>query len=213
MMQKFLFLALTAVAAQAATLYDNTTTDQQFSVFYSNGYTQIGDQIQLSSSGLLGSAETQFYNLGADATFDATLTFYEAGSPLGNPIGSPFTVTGISITSLTSQTVAFQLGGLSAPADLVVMLSVQNVSAGGEVGLNFFSPPTVGSSDATFFLIDGESGVTQTSTFLDIDDLHLRIEDVPPTGVPEPSTMGLTGGMLLVLAYSQRRRVSKLWQM
>ena len=107
-MIKIIFgLALSAVSCLADVVYQNTTTDQQFSVFYSTGYIAIGDQLQLVSQSALTSLDAQFFNDGADATFDADVQFYYVGSPVGAEIGGPFTVTNIFIASNTSQTVSF----------------------------------------------------------------------------------------------------------
>jgi hypothetical protein len=201
MIRAILLVVLTAATCAAAVLYDNTNTDQQFSVFYSTGFTEIGDQLQLVSPGQMASLDTQFFNNGADATFDATVTFYNTGSPVGSQIGPSFTISGNSIASNTSQTVTFaNLGGLPVPADVIVVLSIQNVSAGGDIGVNFFDPPTVGTSDNTFFIANDGTGLAQVSTNLDIDNVHFLI-----TAVPEPGTAGATFGALLLLAWSWRR--------
>lgn len=51
-----------------------------------------------------------------------------------------------------------KLGSRSLSADLVVSLSVENVSTGGDIGVNFFDPPTVGASDNTSFIADDGTG-------------------------------------------------------
>ncbi|MBL8214526.1 MAG: PEP-CTERM sorting domain-containing protein [Bryobacterales bacterium] len=207
-MRKALILGMLATAvSHAAVLYNNTTGDQQFSAVYSTGFTHIGDRVQLGAESTLDSLDTQFYNVGTDATFDATVTFYEAGSPLGNAIGSSFTVTGISITGATSQTVSFtNLGSLLVPADLVVIFTVQNVSAGGDIGVNFFDPPSVGTSSNTFFITNDGTGFAESWTLLDIDNLYLLVNgDVANTGIPEPGTWGLVLGALGALAYRRSR--------
>lgn len=194
-----------AVACRAD-LFNNTTADQQFSVFYSTGFSQIGDQVQLSSPGLLTSLDTQFYNAGSDASFDATLTFYDIGGPVGSQIGA-FTLTGISIASFTSQTVTFaNLGNLLVPADVIVAFSVQNVSAGGDIGLNFFDPPTTGTSDASYFIADDGTGFAQASTLLDIDNVYLRISGTDGNAVPEPSSAVLVFVVLGGMAFVRKRR-------
>jgi hypothetical protein len=206
MIKTVLFALLAATAGQAAVLYNNTTGDQQFSPVYSTGYTEIGDQVQLASQSLLTSLAAQFYNLGSDATFDATVTFYETGAPVGSLIGSPFTVIGISIGASASQTVTFaDLGGLLVPADLIVVFSVQNVSSGGDIGVNLFDPPTVGTSDNTFFFANDGNGLAQASTLLDIDNIYLLIEGTPAgTPIPEPATAAVTFALLAVLALCKR---------
>jgi len=196
---------LAAAVCSADVLYSNTTNDQQTSVFFSTGYTQIGDEILLPfSSGLLSSVDAQFYNVGTDATFDAVLSFYDPGTPVGSQIGSSFTETNISIPGSTSETVTFSnLGGLLIPSDVIVMLAVQNVSTGGDIGVNLFDPPGVGTSDNSFFITNDGTGFSQTSTNLNIDNLYFELDG---TGTPEPSTVGLTLGGLALLAYRKLRR-------
>lgn len=206
MIKIFLLVALTAFACRAD-LYNNTVIDQQLSVFYSSGFTQFGDQIQLVSPGLLHTVETQFYNNGSDASFDATLTFYNTGSPVGSQIGSSFTVTGILIAGFTSQTVTFaNLGALSVPASVIVAFSVQNVSDGGDIGLNIFDPPSVGTSDSTFFMANDGTGLAPVSTLLNIDNVYLRLDDTVVSTVPEPSGATLLFGVGVVVAVSLKRR-------
>jgi MYXO-CTERM domain-containing protein len=200
-----LALALAGVSSRADQLYNNTATDQQFSVFYSTGFTQIGDQIQMVSSGTLASLAAQFYNAGSDATFDALLQFYQVGSPVGSQIGGTFAATGVFIAGGNSQTVTFpDLGNLPVPQDVIVVLSIQNETAGGDVGVNFFDPPTVGASDDSFFIANDGTGFTQASTNLGIDNIYSEING---TATPEPSTAALAlGGLVLIAGACRRRR-------
>jgi len=200
-----LMLGLAALSSPAAELYDNTVNDQQFSVFYSTGYNEIGDQVEMISPGDVTSLDAQFFNDGSDATFDAQLQFYQVGSPVGAQIGGPFTVTGIFIASFTSQTVTFpDPGDLPLPQDVIATLTVQNVSAGGDIGVNFFDPPTVGTSDDTFYIADSGMGLQQVSTNMDIDNIYFEIDGTATA--PEPAAITLTLGGLLILAVSRRRR-------
>jgi hypothetical protein len=197
-----LTLALAAVSSPAAVLYSNTTTDQQTSVFYSTGFTQLGDQIEMTSEGVLASLDAQFFNVGSDATFDAVLEFYQVGNPVGDQIGGSFTTTDISIAGGSSQTVTFSDLGLFVPQDVIVVLSIQSESAGGDIGVNFFDPPTVGTSDDSFFISNDATGLTQASTNLGIDNVYFEING---TAVPEPSTAALAlGGLMLIVVASKR---------
>jgi hypothetical protein len=191
-----LTLALAAVSSLANIPYSNTTTDQQFSIFYSTGYTQIGDQIHMTSASNVSSVNAQFFNDGSDTTFDAVLQFYQVGGPVGTQIGSSFITTGISIASNMSQTVDFtNLGNLFLPQDVIVVLSVRNVGGGGDVGVNFFDPPTAGTSDNSFFIINDGTGFSQATTNMGIDNIYLEVSNTP-----EPSTAVLSLGGLLVFA-------------
>ena len=93
---------LAAGSASATTVYSNITTDTFGTVFYSTGpYTQIGDQITLSGTDrAASSASVQLYNNGGSAgTFDATLRFFNVGSPVGGQLGGNFSLTGQPFSS------------------------------------------------------------------------------------------------------------------
>lgn len=191
----------------AGDAYDNTGTDTGLTVFYSStGATQLGDRVMLSAPSTVERVETQFFNNGTDASFDAELRFFDPSTPTPSLIAPAFTVSGLSILSGESLTVSFTgLGGLALPQDLIVMFAVTQVSAGGDLGLNLFDPPTVGSSDATFFLSDSGTGIVQAATLLDMDNIHLSISTMAAP-VPEASTSLLLVCGLLGLALLSRRR-------
>lgn len=199
-----LFL-LAALTCSADVIYDNTLNDTGFTVFYSAGYSRIGDQIQVVTPGGVSSVDAQFFNIGADATFDATLAFYQVGSPISSLIGS-LTATGVSIAGGASQTVTFSnAGNLQLPGDVILAVSIANVSNGGDIGLNFFDPPTLGASNNSFFIADDGGGLAQVSTFMNVDNVYLQIRT---SDAPEPSTLGLTLGFVGALVFFKWRRVS-----
>lgn len=105
-------------------------------IFYSGGYTQIGDQLQLVSAGQLNQLAAHFYNEGA----------------------------------------------------------VQNVSGGGDIGVNFLDPPTIGSSDHNFFIANDGSAFAQFSIYMGIDNVYFQLNAAP-------ATLALAGGSLIVLAF------------
>jgi hypothetical protein len=200
-----LALAATAHAAPVV-VYDNTSVDLQWSVFFSTGYTQLGDQVQLAAPTTLSSLDTQFFNAGEDAVFNATLSLYAAGGPVPTLLGSAFTVTDLSIAAGSSLTVTFaDLGALAVPADVLVLFSVDLVSGNGDIGLNFFEAPTVGSSELSFFYADDGSGLAQASTLMDMDNLYLQITGTPQHAVPEPASAWLVLLPLGALVWRQRQ--------
>lgn len=198
--------ATLATAHAAPVVYDNTGVDLQTSVFFSTGYTQIGDQVQLSAASTLNTLDTQFYNAGEDALFNATLSLYSVGGPAPTLLGSAYTVTGLSIAAGTSLTVSFDnLGAPAVPADVLVLFSVELVSGLGDIGLNFFESPTAGASDVGFFYADDGSGLAQATTLMDIDNLYLQITGDPQNAVPEPASAWLVLLPLGALVWRQRR--------
>ena len=208
MNKAILLLTLTAAGCLADTIYDNTANDQQFSVFYSTGYTQIGDQLQLTSAAILSNVDAQFFNDGSDATFDAVLQFYNVGGPVGSEIGGPFIVSNIPISSNTSQTVTFAGLNLAVPQDVIATLSVLSVSTGGDIGVNFFDPVAEGHSDDTFFIVNTGTGFEEASTNLNIDNIYFLVDGAPGANVPEPAYLGilLCGFALMGLNVTIRRR-------
>ena len=207
MMKLIAALVLSAAVCPAGTfLYSNASTDLlNTAVYGGNGYSEIGDQVHLVSPAWLTDLTVQFYAIGADATFDAVLRFYNVGSPVGSQIGGAFTLAGISIGAGLSQDVTFSnLGFLLVPQDLIATLSVENVTGGGDVGINLFDPPTVGTSSNGFFFANDGTGLAQVSSETNMDNLYLVIGG---ESTPEPAVEGITfAGLMLLVWYRQKRR-------
>jgi hypothetical protein len=191
-----LLVGLVATASlHAAPVYDNTTTDTLQTVSYSaNAFTEIGDRITLGGTERhVDTATAEFFNGGSDAgSFAATLRFYDAAS--GNPgVGgllASFTVAVGAIDAGGILDVNWSLGGLLLPDDVVFTVAISRVSAGLDLGLNLFEPPTVGSSDNKFFIARNDGGFTQATTGLDLDNVFFRL-DVAGSTVPEPGSLAL----------------------
>lgn len=194
-------------AAAPVTIYDNTATDTGFTHVYSvGGYTAIGDSISLSGTErTLNNASVQFFNLGSAGTFSATLTFHDAGSPVGAQIGSPYVIDDISMDALEILTVTFSNLNLLAPGDnLVFAVAVSNVLGGMDIGLNAFDPPGTGSSNSGFIVVNDGSGLSEIATAAGEGNLYFRLD---ATAIPEPSSLSLAGGVLLLgLALMRRQR-------
>jgi|GEM_PF-1482824 len=187
-----LLLSLAGAASHASPVYVNNAVDTLTTVSFSSGYVQIGDQLRLTAAGELDSLVTQFFNLGEAARFDATLTFYRADTL--TQIGPSFTEQGISIDAGQSLNVAFsQLGGLSVPEEIVVMLSIGNLVGNGDLGLNLFDPPTWGSSSNQSFFVNTGAGLVEDSTFQGIDNVYFEI-NATTRSVPTPGTLWLVFG-------------------
>lgn len=205
-------LCLVTGVCRAAPVYDNTSVDTFNSVMFSTGYVQLGDQVQLAAPSHLASLETQFFNLGDETAFDATLSFYRTGTL--TQIGSSFTVTGLLIGAFESLNVVFSnLGGLEVPADVIVMLLIGNLSGNGDLGLNLFDGPTVGSSsNQSYFANAGAgAGLEEVSTLLDVDNVYFQISAVstPTQDVPEPSTIWLVLALMPGLVCLRQRQVAR----
>lgn len=198
---------VTAVAAQAVTVYGNVTTDTGNTVFYSTGvYSEIGDRIQLSGTERSGTtASAQYYNFGSAGSFDATLTFYgiTGGNPgVGASLGS-FTTSGF-IDANALVVTSWTLGGFALPEELVFTVTVSNLQGGVDLGLTVFDPPTIGSSSGQFLIVKGNTGFAQASLGGGQDNVYFRLDAV--SAVPEFGTAGLMClGMLSVFGIRSRR--------
>jgi hypothetical protein len=205
---------LAAGGLQAASVtYSDTTTDTGGTVFFSTGpYTQIGDQIALAGTDRLAASATVqlFNNSDTPGTFDAMLRFFSVGSPVGAQLGGAFTLTGIPIANLSTATLTFgSLNSLLVPDNLIFTVAVSNVSAGLDLGLTMFEPPTIGSSDNNFFILyDGVSYTTGTQGNSQ-DNIYFSLTANPNVSpIPEPSTWVLASAGL-VLAGCLKRRAKK----
>jgi hypothetical protein len=202
-------LALGGVQAASVT-YSDTTTDTGGTVFFSTGpYTQIGDEITLGGTDRLAtSATAQLFNGGSSSgTFDAMLTFFAVGSPVGAQVGSPFTVTGTSIAPSGVATVTFgNLNSLSVPDSLIFTIAVSNVSAGLDLALTMFDPPTIGSSDPTFFIVnDGTSFSTASTLGAFPDNFYFSLTANPSVSpIPEPASWILASAGLALAGLKMR---------
>src|SRR4051812_46812602 len=120
-----LFAALFARgSAQASTItvYDNTAFDTNFGLDLTGLFTAVGDSIVLQNNTptlLLNLAQVQFFNAGSAGSFDATLQFFTAGSPVGTQLGTDYTVTGVDIGDSDYATIDFNFGRVTLPDNLV----------------------------------------------------------------------------------------------
>lgn len=219
MKKTYYLLALVVVLCvrniKAETVYSNADTDTLSTLFAAvntfdqvHPWTAIGDQITLAGTARSAqAASVQYFGMGA-GTFDATLRFFEVGTPAGAQIGGPFTVTGIALSNFDIGTITFPLGGLVLPDNLIFMVSVGNQTPGVDVGFNQFDPPTIGSSDHDFFVAEDINGFGIATT--GVPGLTPRIDNLYFTlvAVPEPSalTIGLFGITALFTRRSIRRR-------
>jgi uncharacterized protein (TIGR03382 family) len=200
--QVAVLLLVSASAFGGSIVYSNTTTDTLDTLAYAaNGFTQIGDQIQLAGADRLATLATvQFFSNGSAGTFDATLRLFNVGSPVGSKIGPDFLLTGILAPAGDVVNAGFSLPSVLVPSNLIFTVLVSNLSTGVDiVGLDMFEPPTVGSSDNTFAIANNGTNFIQTGTVNENVFFELQA-----TSVPEPATISVAVG-LFALALLRRR--------
>jgi hypothetical protein len=191
----------------SAPVYDNSTTDTLLTYVFSVGaYTEIGDDITLGGTDrTLTDASVQFFNVGSSTgTFDATLRFYNLAQ---NPLGS-FQNVGLTIGGSDVLTVTFPSLNLTVPDQFIFTVSVSNVAAGLDLGLNAFEPPSVGQSDSGSIMLDDGTGLTASSTLTGEGNLYFvaNARTPGPNGVPEPSVLVLVALAVVVGSAVTRRR-------
>jgi len=154
-------LALAAAPAQAAIVYDNSTT---FEGLFNDSKLETGDQLTLAGSErLVTEFSFEYYgNFSLTGDESARVRFYQMNGPAGdNPFASPGTL--LYESSLFSLSTGY---GSVTISDLAVFLpgnsftfSVEFTGIGSteSVGLLYYTPPTVGSSDSYFW--EKENGV------------------------------------------------------
>jgi len=202
---------LTAAFAPAAVVYDNSGNDLAQSFFWSSGWDELGDQVMLvGTDRQITSAQLQLFNLGVAGTFDATLRFYNEGSPVGAGLGE-FTLTNLAAPDLATAggvfTLLFSTSGLLAPDEVIFTLAVFNQSAGVDLGLNLLNPLVQGSSAAGFSIRRAGSSFSQ-EVGADLN-YYLVLDAGSGAGtavVPEPTPLVLTlWGVVLMVARKRPR--------
>lgn len=197
-------LFTSAVFANKA-VYLNTTTDTGNTLTYASfGYTQLGDQISLAGTDRLAVlAIAQLFNSGTAGTVDLTLRLFDLGAPVGTQIGPDFVRTAVTVPGVDDPeggvfNVNFNLPNVLVPDNLIFTLSFANASAGVDLGVNMFEPPTVGTSDNTLAI--GNDG----TSFVTINTLNENVFfELDATSLPEPGTAALA---LTALAMLWRKR-------
>lgn len=196
------------LGAQASTVYDNTTTDLQFTFFFSSGpFTQLGERISLGGTDrVLTDVTVQFSNaLPTAGSFDAEIQLYGTGSPVGSLLGT-FAANGNAIGGQSILNVSFTGLNLQVPTDMAYAVSVSNVVGPLELGLNAFSPPTIGSSHDQLLLINAGNGLVDIASQPGLGNLYFLAHTAP---VPEPSAILLAAmGVLALMSATRRRRAA-----
>lgn len=206
----------------AATIFDNSVND--LTTRFVTGTAQVGDEIMLAGTDryltdfsfeyfAINTAHPTFFD---GTTITAEVRFYQNTGPLFNGYSTPgpasfwdsgpftLTVPTDRNTLVYSAGSDFPVGGLFLPAsDMTWSVQFSGMSGADSVGVDIYSPPTVGAEVGDFGDYWDFSGPTLLTNTVPMD-FAAKFE-----AVPEPSTMilSLCGGLgILTLACRLRRK-------
>jgi hypothetical protein len=208
-----------AVPLSAATIFANASND--LTNRFDPGTTQVGDEIILAGTErqlTMFSFEYFAINTAHPGSFDGTISadvrFYQNNGPLFNGYASPGTTPfydsgsfavaytpGGRNTLVFTEGMDFALGGLTIPtSDMTWSVQFSGMSGADSVGVDLYSPPTVGQDYPDYWAYNG-------SWTLETNSVPMDFAAVMQT--PEPSTLWLSllGGLgILALARRLRRK-------
>ncbi len=208
------------VAQPSEVIYNNSTND--LTTRFNPGTDQVGNEIILSGTDrYLTAFSFEYWGTSLTSSFagavQAQVEFYQNNGPAFNGYATPgtsfyssgwFTVPSPTARNTFQFTVPdgdFPEGGLFMPVATNMTWTVQfrNMGTGDAVGVDIYSPPTVGETYTDYWQNDG------TGWTLETNSVPMDFAAVMVATVPEPSTLALSvcGGLgLLFVARRFRRR-------
>ena len=199
--------------ANAATIYQNTTTD--LNLRFSPGFLEVGDEITFAGDQrVLSGFSFEYFGLsstpGAFAgTVEARIRFYQNNGNLFNGYASPSSLLydsqWFSITPSDRATLVFAPGAdnvplsLALPDSMTFSVQFQGMGTGDLVGVDLYGPPGVGSSFADYWLFESGSWSLKENAAGDVN-FALEIQ-----AVPEPSVLALLLGAGITVFLARRR--------
>ena len=204
-----------SASASPVLLYDDLEGSSDFGVNFSTGSAEIGNDITLATPNSLATEfDLQYYFTGPD-TATAQVRFYLNNGPVISGSSSPGTeVYDSGVFSMaTLQTpraiLAFDLtptGGnalnVSVPLTSFTWTVQFNGVTSGDAGVTIYDPATVGSNHNTYWQNTG-TGWTLQQVVGDPSNFGAQVYGFLP--VPEPATMGVVGGLGLLIMMIRRR--------
>lgn len=213
---------ITTVGAQQTLLFDNSSTDLAYR--FNPGTFEVGDQIQLQSGGFLRSFSFEYYgtntlspnNSRFEGAVEARVRFYLNNGGAFNGEAAPGSIFYDSDWFTLAQptprnTIVFEAGtefpeeGLFlSEIGLTWTVQFRGMAATDEVGIDIYSPPSVGRNWPDYWRRDPEMAWRLESNVAPMD-FAARFQGV----IPEPSGVSLLllgGGFLL---WRKQGRTSK----
>ena len=198
-----LWLALASnLPLPAATIYDNTVND--LTTRFHTGMLEAGDEIILASTErYLTNFSFEYFgtntagSLSFSGTVQARVRFYENNGDLFNGYAMPgtnFYDSGWFDVSATPRSTVdftagsdFPTGGLFMPvaSNMTWSVQFQGMGANDDVGVDLFSPPTVGGNTPDYWQNTGSSWALETNSLA--VDFASKFE-----AAPEPSTVAIS---------------------
>jgi hypothetical protein len=216
-----LWLGLVIPASGATTIFNNSTND--LVKRFDPGTTQVGDQIVLAGvDRMLTMFSFEYWgtNTASPSAFTgpvkAEVRFYKNDGAEFNGYKSPgtkFYDSGLFNINPTERStlvflagIDFPSGGLFIPTDnMTWSVEFTGMNLSDSVGLDLYSPPTVGQDYPDFWAYDGANWLLMTNN----NNIPINFGAMM-NAVPEPSyaVLSLLGGLGLLLAVGKLRRVS-----
>ena len=205
----FIGVSILASAAFAERVYDNSTTD--LGTRFSVGNNLVGDEIILGGSErTLSQFSFQYYGLTLSGNEQARVLFYQndgtewlsSGAFRPSSILYDSGLFPIAPTNRATLNFDLTLDNVVVPDHFTWAVEFQGVEAGENVGLDLYSPPTVGNNFDDFWFFEGGAWELRTNATTPMN-FAARFD-----AVPEPSIWALcvAGGICGFFLMKRRSR-------
>jgi hypothetical protein len=162
-----------ALPAQASTIVYSNVTNGPLAGYARAPGTQIGDELLLTQGGTLSSVGFSVYNgatsAGTLTTADLTLDFWNRNGGGFDHAGTLFyndVALDLPAGFYTTFGAAAGGSGITLTNDILAVLTIGDVTGGAtRVGQVLYDPPTIGSSDNSFYVNDTGIGGTDNGWF------------------------------------------------
>ncbi len=217
-------------SAKADVLFQNNSNDLATRFSPSQASLEYGNQVFLANPGAssITNFSFEYYGIGGGAggafsgSVQVDVRWYLNNGPptpagfatpgqLVYDSGSvPLVPTSRSVLDFSTSTGDFPAGGWAVTSsELTFTVQFSGMGAGDQVGVDLYSPPTVGSMFTDYWLNTGSPGSPNWELLKDANGVPIDIgQEWMGTAVPEPSTLALSlvGGFGLLIAVRRFRK-------